>query len=225
MIDWNQIDTVLLDMDGTLLDLNYDFHFWSEHLPTCYAEAHQCSLEEAKNIILTMVKEREGTLSWYCLDHWSSDLQLDIPALKAEVAHLIQERPHCVKFLKWLKAEGKTSILVTNSHQAGVDLKFKYSAIEPLLDFVYTSHQFKEPKESLAFWEQFHQHHPFNPERAVLIDDNQHVLATAQTFGIEHLLTIAQPNMAMPPGEEFKFPAINCYLNLISAHQEEPSHD
>ena len=27
MIDWKKIDTVLLDMDGTLLDLNFDNHF------------------------------------------------------------------------------------------------------------------------------------------------------------------------------------------------------
>src|SRR5690606_507131 len=27
-LPWNQIDTVLLDMDGTLLDLHFDNHFW-----------------------------------------------------------------------------------------------------------------------------------------------------------------------------------------------------
>ena len=37
------IDTVLLDMDGTLLDLHYDNHFWLEHLPQRYAELHGIS--------------------------------------------------------------------------------------------------------------------------------------------------------------------------------------
>ena len=27
-IDWTQLDTILLDMDGTLLDLEFDNHFW-----------------------------------------------------------------------------------------------------------------------------------------------------------------------------------------------------
>ncbi|MGD8938682.1 MAG: haloacid dehalogenase, partial [Gammaproteobacteria bacterium] len=38
MIDWTQIDTVLLDMDGTLLDLHFDNHFWREHVPLRYGE-------------------------------------------------------------------------------------------------------------------------------------------------------------------------------------------
>ncbi|HBT55971.1 MAG TPA: haloacid dehalogenase, partial [Pseudomonas sp.] len=33
MLNWNAIDTVLLDMDGTLLDLHFDNHFWLEHMP------------------------------------------------------------------------------------------------------------------------------------------------------------------------------------------------
>ena len=31
--DWQEIDTVLLDMDGTLLDLHYDNYFWLTHIP------------------------------------------------------------------------------------------------------------------------------------------------------------------------------------------------
>ena len=46
MIDslpWSEIDTVLLDMDGTLLDLHFDNHFWLEFLPQRYAELHGIS--------------------------------------------------------------------------------------------------------------------------------------------------------------------------------------
>ena len=42
-LPWHAIDTVLLDMDGTLLDLHYDNHFWMEHLPQRYAELHGVS--------------------------------------------------------------------------------------------------------------------------------------------------------------------------------------
>ncbi len=44
-VDWSQVDTVLLDMDGTLLDLHFDNRFWNEHLPRCYAQAR--GLDEA----------------------------------------------------------------------------------------------------------------------------------------------------------------------------------
>ena len=41
MIDWDDIDTVLLDMDGTLLDLHFDNFFWMHYMPRRYAEIHQ----------------------------------------------------------------------------------------------------------------------------------------------------------------------------------------
>ncbi|HNG60363.1 MAG TPA: haloacid dehalogenase, partial [Cellvibrionaceae bacterium] len=37
MIPWQAIDTLLLDMDGTLLDLHYDNYFWLEYLPRAFA--------------------------------------------------------------------------------------------------------------------------------------------------------------------------------------------
>jgi len=39
-INWSEIDTILLDMDGTLLDLNFDLHFWMEYLPLVLANKH-----------------------------------------------------------------------------------------------------------------------------------------------------------------------------------------
>ena len=47
MIDWSQIDTVLLDMDGTLLDLRFDNHFWLELVPRRFAEMHGISVRES----------------------------------------------------------------------------------------------------------------------------------------------------------------------------------
>ena len=43
MIDWEHIDTVLLDMDGTLLDLHFDNYFWTQHLPGVYARENRLS--------------------------------------------------------------------------------------------------------------------------------------------------------------------------------------
>jgi putative hydrolase of the HAD superfamily len=53
MINWNNIDTVLLDMDGTLLDLHFDNYFWLTHVPQRYAEAHGIDAEEAKTRLHT----------------------------------------------------------------------------------------------------------------------------------------------------------------------------
>lgn len=35
---WDEIESVLLDMDGTLLDLNYDNRVWNELVPAAFAQ-------------------------------------------------------------------------------------------------------------------------------------------------------------------------------------------
>src|SRR3989344_2884586 len=83
MIAWNQLDTLLLDLDGTLLDLHYDNHFWLDHVPRRYAETHGLSPEAAREEVLGRYQRAEGTLNWYCVDYWSRELRLDIGQLLA----------------------------------------------------------------------------------------------------------------------------------------------
>lgn len=91
-LPWSAIDTVLLDMDGTLLDLHFDNHFWLEHLPQRYAERNGLSRAEADAVLEPLFREHAGQLNWYCLDFWSRELDLSIRELKHEVAHLISLR-------------------------------------------------------------------------------------------------------------------------------------
>ena len=130
LIDWNSIDTVLLDMDGTLLDLYFDNHFWQEYLPQRYAEQHGTSPECAREILAALFTEQRGTLNWYCVDYWSRELQLDIAELKREVEHLISIRPHVEKFLSQLRASSRQVWLVTNAHRKSVDIKMRRTGID-----------------------------------------------------------------------------------------------
>ena len=100
MIDWQKIDTVLLDMDGTLLDLNFDNHFWKEFVPLKFAQLHDMDLSLAKLKLEPQFKSMEGQLEWYCLDYWSEVLQLDIVGLKRELSELIAVLPHVTEFRK-----------------------------------------------------------------------------------------------------------------------------
>lgn len=197
-LDWAAIDTVLLDMDGTLLDLQFDNYFWLEHLPKRYAEHHKLDYDAAREKLHRQIKAYEGTLQWYCLDHWSELVQMDIATLKKEVQNKIQVRPHTQRFLAFLKAHHKKVILVTNAHRAGLEIKLGVTRIDQWLDIVVSSHDYQIPKESPEFWLQLSAKERFDPKRTLFIDDTPRIVARAQEFGIAHAVCITHPDLSQP---------------------------
>ena len=47
-LNWQAIDTVILDLDGTLIDLYFDHHFWKNVVPQAYAQKFNLSLEQSR---------------------------------------------------------------------------------------------------------------------------------------------------------------------------------
>jgi len=194
MIPWHEIDTVFLDLDGTLLDLHFDNHFWLEHVPQRYAEKNGMSLSWAKAELMKRYLAIEGSLQWYCLDHWGQELNLDIVQLKREMKHLIAIRPAVVAFLDALRAAGKRVVLATNAHRGTLVLKMEVTQLEGHFDVMHSAHDDGTPKEQAEFWQQMQIKEPFDPARSLLIDDNEHVLRAAQEYGLKHLLGIKRPD-------------------------------
>lgn len=215
MIDWNQIDTVFLDMDGTLLDLHYDNHFWLTHLPKRYAELKNLDAQEAHAHLHSMFQEHHGSLNWYCLDFWEQALDLDLMPLKHEVADKIAYRPNAKKFLQALKQSPRHTALVTNAHQGSIDIKFQYTDLKMHVDDVVTSHDFRVPKEDVAFWDALQQHKPFDPERTVFIDDNEAVLASARASGLKHLISIATPDSSKDERSDSDYPLLKDFDDVL----------
>lgn len=215
MIDWQAIDTVLLDMDGTLLDLHFDNYFWSQHLPLRYVELHGGELEKVREQLLARIMSERGTLNWYSLDYWSEQLAIDIVALKHEIAHLIAIRPFVTEFLQWLAHSEREVWLVTNSHRKGLDIKLERTGLDRWLDHIVVSHDFALPKEDPRFWHQLARQKHFDPARSLLVDDTASVLAAAAQFGIRHLLTLRQPDSRMPPRTDLAYPAIHHFDELL----------
>ena len=215
MIDWNQIDTVLLDMDGTLLDLRFDNHFWLEHVPQRYAEARGMDPRRAKDELLARYKSREGTLEWYCVDHWSQELGLDIVLLKEEVDHLIAVHPHVIDFLDQLVCAGKRRVLVTNAHQKTLAFKMERTRLAGFFDRVISSHDIGLPKEHAGFWNKLQQVEPFERERTLFVDDSLAVLDSASAYGIRWLLAVLRPDSAAPPRASVDYTSIHDFSEIM----------
>lgn len=214
-MDWKNIHTVFLDMDGTLLDLHYDNHFWLEVVPIRYAEKHQLPLEETKNLLVSRYGKIQGTLNWYCIDHWSKQLALDIPALKQEVADRIKIRANVEPFLKFLQQQKKHIILLTNAHPKTIDIKFQHADIGKYFDKIITSHEIGRAKEEEGFWDTLQQKVDFKREKSLFIDDNLSVLRAAQRHSIAHLLAIHQPDSQQQAMDTEEFTAIECFRQLF----------
>ncbi|MED5611258.1 GMP/IMP nucleotidase [Pseudomonas sp. JH-2] len=214
-LDWAGIDSVLLDMDGTLLDLHFDNHFWLQHLPQRYAEHHGISREQADAELLPLFRDNAGQLNWYCLDFWSRELRLSVRDLKREVAHLIALRPDADTFLAALRGAGKRVALITNAHRDSLSLKLERVELAPWFDRLISSHDYGFPKEDQQFWQALHADFGFEPARSLFIDDSLPILRSARTFGIAHLLAVRQPDSRQGAKDTAEFAAVDDYRNLI----------
>ncbi|OSM02171.1 putative HAD family hydrolase [Magnetofaba australis IT-1] len=214
---------MLLDMDGTLLDRHFDDHFFLDTTPRQYAKQNGLDFETAKAEVLAIYEEVAGSLLWYDLDHWSKRLQMDIPLLKLEIAHLIQTRPYVMPFLQCLKERGLPTHLVTNAHAHSLNLKLARTPIGQFMDSVHSSHDYGLAKEQPAFWTQLRGRIDFNPQTTLLIEDSEPVLRSAEAFGIGHLLHIAQPNLQWEPQYSQRFPSVQGFEQLLQPASPPPS--
>jgi len=202
-------------MDGTLLDLHFDNYFWLEYVPSQYAMKHHISLEESKQELLARYKAIEGNLQWYCVDHWTNELGLDIAGLKGDLRHKINILPHVEEFLKQAKQSRKKFYLVTNAHRKSLQLKLGKTGIGEFLDGVLSTHDFGYPKENDNFWPQLQAMLGFDKTRSLLIDDSLSVLQSAKKFGIRHLLSIEKPDSQLPAREIAHFQALKDFSQIL----------
>lgn len=215
--DWQKIDTVLLDMDGTLLDKYFDDYFWESYVPEMYADKNGLTPGEARKHLLARYKENEGTLAWTDLDYWSHELGLDVPGLKIQVDHLIQIHPYVVDFLKYCRNIGKKIYLVTNAHSKTLVIKMRKTAIGEYFDRIICAEEVGLAKEEPLFWQRLQGMLQFEPASTLLADDNEKVLVAAHEYGLQTLIYVARPSSQAPVAYSERFPSIVYFKELILA--------
>lgn len=210
-IDWSQIETVLLDMDGTLLDLHFDNYFWRHHMPQVYARQHGVSLEDTYQKLEPMFQSLEGTLDWYCVDYWSQALGVDVMALKRQVADRIAYRPNAQVFLQHCVDQVGDVRMVTNGHRKVLNLKIEHTQIDQYFNHMVCSHELDYPKEEQEFWHSLQQTSSFDPAKTLFVDDNEAVLNSAAEYGIQHLYSIAKPDSQRERERPSDYPMIEVF--------------
>ena len=215
LLNWKNIDIVLLDLDGTLLDLNFDNYFWSYYLPKEYSKFFSVSEDLAHSFIRDSLAEKAGTLDWYDIDYWSDRFNIDLVKMKEEISARISAKPNAKEFLNTISKSGKKLILVTNAHRKTLQIKMRQVNLLKWFDTIVISHELKAAKESDMFWKKLHLMYHFDIKRTVLIDDNEDVLTTAENHGIANLITIIRPDSQQPKRTNCKFTAINNFSEIM----------
>ncbi len=206
----------MLDMDGTLLDLAYDNYMWLEHIPAEYARQNSINEADARELLAAKFRNEEGKLQWYCLDHWSEVLDLDVKELHRRENERIDYLPGAKDFLESVLQHEVRLLLVTNSHLDTLAIKTEVTGIADFFDAIYTSHELGHAKEDQPFWHALHEAEGFDRETTLFIDDNPLVLESARTFGISMLLNITRPDTSAPVRAHHNFPAIESVAHLLA---------
>jgi putative hydrolase of the HAD superfamily len=184
------IKFVLLDMDGTLLDLYFDEYFWGHLVPEKYAEKHNITFGAAKEYLFKVYRSHEKTLNWTDIDFWSRELHLDIQALTEQIKHLVEV------------------------HQV-MHIKFKKTQIGKYFDSVICSFDVGYPKESIEFWQRAEKILKFDKEKTLFIDDTEDVLKAAKEYGIKYLLFKTVANSKSTPKVSQEFSVISDFRELM----------
>lgn len=214
-VEWSGIDTVLLDMDGTLLDLRFDTWFWQDLVPCRYAAANGLSLEETRELLAPRFTEVRGTLDWYCIEYWSRILKLDIAGMKREAREAVGFLPGAKEFLRKLQRTRKRCLLVTNAHPRTLAIKNEQVALTQYFHVCHSTHTFEYPKEHGEFWPRLAALERFDARRTILVDDSLSVLDAARDFGIGWLRAVRCPDSGRPPQPTADYAAVDRVAELM----------
>lgn len=215
VLPWPDIDTVLLDMDGTLLDKHFDDYFWEQYVPEHYSLLHGITIEEARTQLLARYQNVKNTLDWSDLNFWSRELGMDLQELKQRINHLIGVHPYVIEFLEACLKARKKLYLVTNAHSGSLSIKLEKTAIGPWFDRIICAEEVGLAKEDPEFWGRLEQLLQFDKQRTLLVDDSEAVLLAAKSYGLAHLLFVARPSSRQKIEYSCHFPSIAFFKELL----------
>ena len=190
MVKLNSNTAIISDLDGVILNLDYDIKFWESWLPEHVASQSNQSLEKIKTKIRAEINTQRGTLNFYDLNYWDDLLNVDCIKIIKEQEEKCSYLEGSFEALQRLSTLKNPMHILTNGDPRVQEYKAETQNFLEFFDSIFYSMHVGYPKEKKEFWALARCNLNIDFEDAIFIDDDSKVTTAAAKAGIKQVILI-----------------------------------
>ena len=213
---FKDIECLLIDMDGVILDNAYDNDFWQNQIPEVIADNKGIAFDDAKRLAIQIFNYKKNTKDWYDVDYWSNMLNIDIEAQKRSEKSFsrISLYDGVIDTLSVLKDKTKM-ILITNAHRKTLNIKLEKYNLTPYFDEMVCAHELHYVKEDIQLWYMLRSKYRLDYEKTLLVEDTINNINVGLSAGISGAIYVGDEKFTVSD-KIIKLSSINQILSAVN---------
>ena len=213
---FKDIECLLIDMDGVILDNAYDNDFWQNQIPEVIADNKGIAFDDAKRLAIQIFNYKKNTKDWYDVDYWSNMLNIDIEAQKRSEKSFsrISLYDGVIDTLSVLKNKTKM-ILITNAHRKTLNIKLEKYNLTPYFDEMVCAHELHYVKEDIQLWYMLRSKYRLDYEKTLLVEDTINNINVGLSAGISGAIYVGDEKFTVSD-KITKLSSINQILSAVN---------
>jgi len=213
---FKDIECLLIDMDGVILDNAYDNDFWQNQIPEVIADNKGIAFDDAKRLAIQIFNYKKNTKDWYDVDYWSNMLDIDIEAQKRSEKSFsrISLYDGVIDTLSVLKNKTKM-ILITNAHRKTLNIKLEKYNLNPYFDEMVCAHELNYVKEDIQLWYMLRSKYRLDYEKTLLVEDTINNINVGLSAGISGAIYVGDEKFTVSD-KIIKLSSINQILSAVN---------
>jgi putative hydrolase of the HAD superfamily len=213
---FKDIECLLIDMDGVILDNAYDNDFWQNQIPEVIADSKGIAFDDAKRLAIQIFNYKKNTKDWYDVDYWSNMLNIDIEAQKRSEKSFsrISLYDGVIDTLSVLKNKTKM-ILITNAHRKTLNIKLEKYNLTPYFDEMVCAHELNYVKEDIQLWYMLRSKYRLDYEKTLLVEDTINNINVGLSAGISGAIYVGDETFTVSD-KIIKLSSINQILSAVN---------
>jgi len=150
-----RIKVISFDLDGTLVEPEFNEWVWGVGIPRLLAEKRGVSFDEAKEIVEEEYRKvGDGSLQWYDIKYWFNFFQLNghWKPLLNRFSHKIKTYPEVSKVLQDLSSHYRL-IIISNATREFIDVEVEMTELRRYFSRIFSAtSDFGQIKKTAEFY-------------------------------------------------------------------------